>query len=157
MTLHEILQSKGSAVHTIAPSATLEEVVRTLVSHRCGSLVVCQEVDYDGRTHGEMIGIVTERDILNAAARHGASFLRLRVGDVMTTDIRVGSPNDSVEDTMGLMTEQRIRHLPVVEGARLLGLVSIGDVVKMQHDRLTMENHYLKNYLTDSGTFGVVL
>ena len=157
MTLREILQSKGSAVHTIDPDATLQEVVRTLVSHRCGSLVVCQDVQSEGRSRGAMIGIITERDILNAAAEHGAGFLRLRVADVMTTDIRVGSPNDSVEDTMGLMTELRIRHLPVVEGGRLLGLVSIGDVVKMQHDRLTMENHYLKNYLTDSGTFGAVL
>ena len=59
----------------------------------------------------------------------------------------IGSPDDSVEDTMGLMTERRIRHLPIVEDGQLVGLVSIGDVVKMQHDRLTMENHYLKSYL----------
>ena len=156
MTLREILHSKGSAVHTIGPESSLQEVVRKLVSHRCGSLVVCQERDCDGRSQGAMIGIITERDLLNACSGHGAAFLRLRVVDVMTTDIRVGSPNDSVEDTMGLMTTLRIRHLPVVEGGKLRGLVSIGDVVKMQHDQLTMENHYLKNYLSDSGSFGVV-
>ena len=65
----------------------------------------------------------------------------------MTRDVTTGSPDDSVEDTMGLMTELRIRHLPVVEDGQLVGLVSIGDVVKMQHDQLTMENHYLKSYL----------
>ena len=65
----------------------------------------------------------------------------------MTRDMLVGSPHDSVEDAMGLMTVNRIRHLPVVEDGQLLGLISIGDVVKTQHDRLTMENHYLKSYL----------
>ncbi len=65
----------------------------------------------------------------------------------MTSNVVIGSPNDTIEDTMGLMTNRRIRHLPVVEEDQLLGLVSIGDVVKTQHDRLTMENHYLKSYL----------
>jgi CBS domain-containing protein len=65
----------------------------------------------------------------------------------MTADVVIGSPSDSVEDTMGLMTDRRIRHLPVIEDDQLLGLVSIGDIVKAQHDRLTMENHYLKSYL----------
>ena len=65
----------------------------------------------------------------------------------MTRDVATGSPDHSVEDTMGLMTDRRIRHLPVMEDGRLVGLISIGDVVKMQHDRLTMENHYLKSYI----------
>ena len=94
-----------------------------------------------------MVGIITERDILKACALRQTPLSTLRVADAMTIDVVVGSPCDSVEDTMGLMTEMRIRHLPVVEDGQLLGLVSIGDVVKMQHDRLTMENHYLKSYL----------
>ena len=69
------------------------------------------------------------------------------VATVMTRDVTIGSPDDSVEDTMGLMTNRRIRHLPVLEGGELIGLISIGDVVKTQHDQLSMENHYLKNYL----------
>ena len=97
-----------------------------------------------------MVGIITERDILKAMAAYGTGFSQFKVSDVMTNDVTVGSPNDSVEDTMGLMTQLRIRHLPVVEDGMLLGLVSIGDVVKMQHDRLTMENHYLKSYLHDT-------
>jgi signal-transduction protein with cAMP-binding, CBS, and nucleotidyltransferase domain len=142
MTLREILHSKGHVVHTIGSGATLEDVVQKLVRNNCGSLVV-RDVD----TSGPMLGIITERDILKACATHQAPLPVLTVRDVMTVEMAVGSPNDSVEDTMGLMTERRIRHLPVVEDGQLLGLVSIGDVVKMQHDRLTMENHYLKNYI----------
>ena len=150
MTLRDILHTQGHELHSIDPGATLNDVVQSLVSHRCGSLVVCQKADRDGRSSISMLGIITERDILKAMAANGAAFLNLKVADVMTTKVMLGSPTDSVEDTMGLMTEQRIRHLPVVEDGVLLGLVSIGDVVKLQHDRLTMENHYLKSYLHDT-------
>ena len=94
-----------------------------------------------------MLGIITERDILRACARYRQSLEQLTVAEVMTHDVVTGAPGDSVEDTMGLMTEKRIRHLPVMDGGHLLGIISIGDVVKAQHDQLTMENHYLKNYI----------
>jgi CBS domain-containing protein len=142
MNLREILQAKGSVVHTIDASETLENVVQTLVRHNCGSLVV-----YDARKGSRMVGIITERDILRACATHQAALSQLRVADAMTANLVIGSPNDSIEHTMGLMTNKRIRHLPVIEEDELVGLVSIGDIVKTQHDRLTMENHYLKNYL----------
>jgi len=144
MILREILNSKGHAVHTIEASATLDDAVQRLVRHNCGSLVV---YDVQSASSGRMVGIITERDILKAVALHQGDLGGLKVAEVMTADVTVGSPCDSVEDTMGLMTEMRIRHLPVVEDNQLLGLVSIGDIVKMQHDRLTMENHYLKSYL----------
>ena len=144
MNLREILHSKGHVVHTIGQNATLEDVVQKLVRHNVGSLVV---YDAETSTSGRMVGIITERDILKACAVHQGTLSALRVADAMTIDMVVGSPCDSVEDTMGLMTQMRIRHLPVVEDGQLLGLVSIGDVVKTQHDRLTMENHYLKSYL----------
>jgi CBS domain-containing protein len=144
MTLREILQSKGYLVHTIGSTASLDDVVQMLVRRNCGSLIV---TDGTSPAAGQMVGIITERDILKACAQHGAALAQLNVGDVMTRNVAIGSPSDSVEDTMGLMTERRIRHLPVIEDGQLLGLVSIGDVVKMHHDRLTMENHYLKSYL----------
>jgi CBS domain-containing protein len=153
MTLQEILNAKGRAVHTIGWNATLEDVVQTLVRHNCGSLIVCDVSDDRDKRHddagppGHMVGIITERDILRACARHEGPLASLKVADAMTTDVVTGSPNDSVEATMGLMTEMRIRHLPVVEGGQLQGLVSIGDVVKLQYDRLSMENHYLKSYI----------
>jgi CBS domain-containing protein len=140
MRLREILSTKGSAVHTIGPSATLANVVEELVEKNCGSLVVV-----DG---GQMIGIITERDIMRACVNGAQSLNETRVLDVMTGDVISGSPNDSVNDTMGLMTDHRVRHLPVLDNqGQLAGLISIGDVVKAQHDSLSMENHYLKSYI----------
>lgn len=144
MILREILNAKGHVVHTIDSDASLEDVVQKLVHHNCGSLVV---YDAQSGSTGQMSGIITERDILRACASHRGALAQLKVRDAMTGDVVVGSPCDSIEDTMGLMTRMRIRHLPVVEDNTLLGLVSIGDVVKLQHDRLSMENHYLKSYL----------
>jgi CBS domain-containing protein len=144
MMLRDILHAKGTLVHTIRSDATLADVVQTLVKHNCGSLVVCDShCDQTER----LAGIITERDILKACAARTAPLEAITVAEVMTREMVVGSPHDSVEDAMGLMTVRRIRHLPVVEDGQLRGLVSIGDVVKMQHDRLTMENHYLKSYL----------
>lgn len=148
MILREILQSKGSAVHTIGSGATLETVVQTLVAHNCGSLVVCDHDARDRQPGGKpLAGIITERDILKACVARNGSLSELRVSDIMSRTVTTGTPDDSVEDTMGLMTQLRIRHLPILEDGKLVGLVSIGDVVKMQHDQLTMENHYLKSYL----------
>jgi CBS domain-containing protein len=139
MTLQDILRVKGSAVHSIDPSATLDDVVQTLVARNCGSLIVCDQ--------GTLVGIITERDILRACAVHAGQFKQLHVRDAMTTHPVTASPQDSVEDTMGLMTDRRIRHLPILEDGKLVGLISIGDVVKAQHDSLSLENHYLKTYI----------
>ncbi|HZZ30136.1 MAG TPA: CBS domain-containing protein [Pirellulales bacterium] len=143
MSLAQILQDKGSQVFSISPQATLEDVVQTLVKNNCGSLVVCEENDC---TH--MLGIITERDILKACAARKVPLERYRVSDVMTSDLATCSPNDSVQDAMGMMTDRRIRHLPVInDDGTLVGIVSIGDLVKYQHNQLTMENHYLKSYI----------
>lgn len=143
MTLHEILRHKGSAVYSITPDASLEDVVQALVRHNCGSLLVCEP---RGRGPGRLVGIVTERDILRSCAAH-RSLAETRVSEAMTRDVITATPGDLVEEVMGLMTTNRIRHLPVVADDNLLGVVSIGDIVKAQHDQLTMENHYLKSYL----------
>jgi len=142
MTLEEILCSKGSEVYSITPDATLDDVVQALVARNCGSLVVCE--DDGNRT---MVGIITERDILRACAAHRGALDSVRVRQIMTGRLVTASQRDEVEMVMGVMTRERIRHLPVVEDGRLVGLVSIGDIVKAQHNRLTMENHYLKEYI----------
>ena len=149
MLVREILGDKGHTVFVCSPNDSLADVVELLVGHNCGSLVVCESSAraQAGDAVGRMVGIITERDILKACAANRGTLANLRVSDVMTQDVTIGSPCDSVEQTMGLMTDMRIRHLPVVEDGQLVGLISIGDVVKMQHDRLTMENHYLKSYL----------
>ncbi len=142
MLLQEILRHKGVVVHSIRPDATLDDVAQTLVRHNCGSLIV-SEVD----SSTIMLGIITERDLLRACAARRVPLEQLHVREHMSTNVTTAAPADSVEDTMGLMTELRIRHLPVVEDGRLVGIVSIGDIVKAQHDSLTMENHYLKTYI----------
>lgn len=141
MTLQDILRIKGSDVYSIGPDATLADVVKSLMAHRCGSLVVLDSED------GTLLGIITERDILRACADNRAPLAELSVSDYMTTDLIRGTSTDSVEDTMGVMTEHRVRHLPVVDDNRLVGLISIGDVVKSHHHQCVVENHYLKSYI----------
>ena len=138
MKLRQILNYKGNKVHTITKHATLQDVIDGLIKNNCGSLVVLHKE--------KMCGIVTERDILRAAAQ-GSPLSTSRVEHSMTADLIVGSPQESINTAMGLMTDHRIRHLPVVEQDRLIGIISIGDVVKAQHAQLSMENHYLKNYI----------
>ena len=140
MLIREILEVKGRQVVTCKPQETLSEVVDRLVAHNCGSLLVCD-------TAGSLVGIITERDILRASASVRGSLEGILVEQRMTPSPIVASPNDSVADTMGTMTDKRIRHLPVMDQGRLVGLISIGDIVKAQHDELCRENHYLKNYL----------
>jgi CBS domain-containing protein len=143
MSLQQILQHKGTRVLSISPRATLADVVQKLVKNNCGSLLVCEEDDCT-----RLLGIITERDILRACAEGCSPLAQVRVSDAMSSELTTGSPLDSVQDAMGVMTERRIRHLPVLDDdGRLVGLVSIGDLVKHQHDQLTMENHYLKSYI----------
>jgi CBS domain-containing protein len=142
MLLREILDAKGHHVYAIAPDESLQDVVTKLVRWNCGSLVVAQPDQPD-----RILGIITERDILRACASGKMPLADHRVSEAMTPTPLTASPFQSVEDAMGVMTNRRIRHLPLVEEARLVGIVSIGDVVKAQHDSLTMENHYLKSYI----------
>ncbi len=142
MKLKDILQGKGSDVYSISPDATIADVVQELVENNCGSLVVRAT---DGKR--AMVGIITERDILRVTAAKTAPLEDIKVRDVMTTDVITGSPGDSVASVMGLLTRNRIRHLPIVEDNELKGMISIGDVVKAQFDELAMENHYLKEYI----------
>jgi len=143
VTLNDILDAKGSGVYTIGPEATLLDAVEELVRHNVGSLVVCSR-----EAEGERpVGIVTERDVLHQCASSKGCLAPLKVADVMTTELVTASPKDAVEAVMGIMTTRRLRHLPVCVEGRLVGLVSIGDVVKAQHDRLAMENKFMKDYI----------
>jgi CBS domain-containing protein len=144
MTLKDILESKGSTVYTIAPEATLEEVTHELVRRNVGSLLVCARHVTEGE---RVLGIVTERDILRFCASGKGVLSEVKVSHVMTTQLITASPGDAVGRVMGLMTEKRVRHLPVLSEGRLVGMVSIGDVVKAQHDRLAMENQFMKDYI----------
>jgi CBS domain-containing protein len=139
MLVRDILSDKGKLVHTCEPDDSLADVVDLLVGHNIGSLVVLHD--------GEMVGIITERDILRACAATRGPLEFLKVRERMTRCPVVASPHDEVADVMCLMTERRIRHVPVVERGQLVGLISIGDTVKAQHDELCRENYYLKSYI----------
>ena len=142
MQLIDLLRAKGTQVATVHADATLQEVVDRMVDHNIGSLVVVPL----GQP-SVVLGIITERDILRACATRRLSLAQQCVAEVMSRDLLTGSLHDEVEAIMGLMTEHRIRHLPIVEDGRLRGIISIGDIVKAQHDALSVENHYLRNYL----------
>jgi CBS domain-containing protein len=144
VTLHEILKAKGTRVYSVEPDAFLQEAVRQLTEHNVGALLVCQR---DATTGEQLLGIITERDVLHVCARGPLSLSEIRVREVMSAKLVTGTPEDSIEDTMGLLTQRRIRHLPILSEGRLVGIVSIGDVVKAQHDRLAMENQFMKNYI----------
>ena len=139
MLLKDILATKGTDVLTIEPSATMADAVDTMVSHRCGCLVVCR---------GEsMVGIISERDVLRALVGVAKTLDKIFVEERMTKDVITGTPDQNINDTMGLMTKNHVRHLPVIDRGRLAGLISIGDVVKAQHQKLAMENHLLMSYI----------
>ncbi|MDE0735166.1 MAG: CBS domain-containing protein [Pirellulaceae bacterium] len=139
MTIRTILQAKGNQVFTTEPQETLSVVVKQLVYHRCGSLLVCQGE--------ELVGIITERDILRASAAEEYNLETTTVAELMTSDLVTGTLDDSISETMGLLTERRIRHLPILDDGKLAGIISIGDVVKAQYAKLNIENHYLKSYI----------
>lgn len=139
MLLRDILSRKGGHVSVCSPSDTLAQAVQRLVDENIGSLVVCR-----GK---RLVGILTERDILRRSATSLTQFATLTVEECMTASPITGHPDLEVTQVMGLMTDQRIRHLPVLEGNDLVGMISLGDLVKSQHDELTCENHYLRNYL----------
>ena len=146
MKLQDILNVKGSTVHSISPDASLEEAVKTLVERRIGSLVVCRP-DAGGKV--TLMGIITERDILHACLPEKRPLAEVRVFEAMTSELVTGVPDDEVEQVMGLMTTRRIRHLPVLAGGQLAGMISIGDVVKAQHDWLALENRFMKDYISN--------
>lgn len=142
MNVQSILATKGSAVAVIAQTASLADAVAQLRDQRIGSLVVSS----DGRA---IEGIISERDVVRALASHGASSLGRSVGSIMSTDVITCGPADDVEHLMRLMTEQRFRHLPVVDDrGDLAGIVSIGDVVKHRLGELESENQALFDYIT---------
>lgn len=128
MNVRTILATKGSDVITIRPHQAVREAVRLLARHNIGALVVVDEA-------GRPVGIISERDIVRAAARHeDRDVCAMLVEEIMTRDVVTGTPQDDVHSVAHTMTERRFRHLPIVEEGRLVGIVSIGDVVKAQRD-----------------------
>jgi CBS domain-containing protein len=142
MKIREILHRKGHEVVTIEPHRTLSEALRLLVNQGIGSLVVTEDGGDDA-----VQGILTERDILRLVDRDPGVLVRDSVGAVMTRDVIVAEADDDVAYLMEVMTRNRIRHLPVMEEGRLVGMVSIGDVVNTLRRDVEAENRYLRDYV----------
>jgi CBS domain-containing protein len=140
MRISGLLRDKGDFVATIPPGTTVREVLAALAEHGVGALVVTAD--------GERIaGIVSERDVVRALHHRGTPVLDEEVTAVMTADVATCVPEAEVDSLMGIMTERRIRHVPVVVDGRLAGIVSIGDVVKHRVHELEHENLALVEYI----------
>lgn len=139
MRIADVLRSKGSAVATVAPTATVTELIGELAAHNVGALPVI-----DG---GRLVGIVSERDVVRRLHAGGPGLLEARVADIMTTEVTTCTPADDVTDLAAVMTSRRFRHLPVVVDDELAGIVSIGDLVKARIDLLESERAQLQSYI----------
>jgi CBS domain-containing protein len=143
MTVEAILKRKGTRVSTIAKDATIAAAAQRLNLDHIGALVVTEGA--------RVVGIVSERDIIAGLARHGAVTLEKRVEELMTWPIVTCTRGQSIKEVMAAMTRQRIRHLPVVEEEALMGIISIGDVVKHRLEELEMEAGVLHDLMIARG------
>ncbi|MEQ8747559.1 CBS domain-containing protein [Pyruvatibacter sp.] len=140
MTVSSILKDKGRDVATITPEATLQDAVNMLAARRIGAIVVTDFAD-------RVAGILSERDIVRAAGRNGGDALTEPVSAHMTREVVTCAVDDSTEKLMEMMTAGRMRHLPVVQDGKLVGIISIGDVVKRRIADAELEAESLKAYI----------
>ena len=143
MNVESILRNKGTRVTTIAPEARIVDAVAALRRNKIGALVV-------SRDGADVEGILSERDIVTAIAENGARALDLPVAEVMSRHVVTCRRDDAVADLAALMTERRIRHLPVVEDGKLVGIVSIGDVVKHRIDEVEGEASSMREFIASA-------
>jgi CBS domain-containing protein len=140
LKIAQLLKEKGGFVATVPPETTVRDVLAELARHQVGALVVSA----DGETP---CGIISERDVVRRLHDRGAEILDGAVSDIMSTDVQSAGPDDEVDSLMALMTGHRIRHVPVLRDGALVGIVSIGDVVKSRLDELKDHNRALIDYI----------
>jgi CBS domain-containing protein len=140
MTIAAILRHKGQGCITVAPRTSIAEVTHVLAAHRIGAVLVCNE-------RNDLMGILSERDIVAALAAQGASALDQPAETLMTRHVTTALPRTTVAEAMAMMTNGRFRHLPVIEQGRIVGVVSIGDVVKARMSQQEEEVGHLKAYV----------
>ncbi|MFZ5515051.1 MAG: CBS domain-containing protein [Candidatus Zhuqueibacterota bacterium] len=140
MKVRDILEKKGRLVVTIPQTCTVFEAISTFAAHRVGSLLVLDENEI-------IVGIIGARDVLMAVNRSYGNVKTLPVKDIMTRDVIIGNSEDDLEKVRALMTENRIRHLPIIDEETLSGIISIGDVVKAELTEIHVENRYLRDFI----------
>ncbi len=144
MAVAHILRQKGAAVVTVKPEDSVQSIVDILARHRIGAVVVVDP-------QGAIAGIVSERDVVRAMAGDAAGIVGKTAKDIMTAKVRTCAPTDSEAELMQMMTEGRIRHLPVVGNGKLAGMVSIGDLVKFRIEQMEAEADQMKTYIASAG------
>lgn len=137
MTIESILRRKGTSVTTIAPEASIKRAADWLCAKNIGALVVTRE--------NAVLGLISEREIVQAFSRHGEAAGSMSVKEVMQHGVTTVSPDESVTRVMKLMTHHRVRHMPVLRGGQLVGIVSIGDIVKHRLEDLELETNVLRD------------
>jgi len=140
MLVKNILAGKRGDVVTIEPTADLTAAIKLLAERRIGAVVILG-------ANQRIVGILSERDIVRALAEHGPTALNERVSQVMTRDVKTCSEDDTIEDLMGRMTTGKFRHMPAVKQEKLIGIVSIGDVVKNRVEEIEHEAKALRDYI----------
>ncbi len=140
MLVREVLKAKGGRIITVGPGATASAAVALMVDHNIGSLPV---LDGEGR----LVGVVSERDLIRAVHEGCREFASTTIGEIMTADPATCDIDDDVNQVMGQMSERRIAKVPVLSRGELVGIVSVGDVIKLLYERISVENGHLMEYL----------
>lgn len=138
--IKEVLEKKAVEVIWVRPSDTVYDAIHQMVNHNIGAVLVVSEEE-------KLVGIFTERDILKECVRRSDKLKTTSIESVMTTDLIIGLPGDDVDYIMGIMTENKVRHIPILKDKHIMGIVSIGDLVKFQLHDAHYENRYLKEYI----------
>ncbi len=141
MFVRDILSTKGNVVTTTTPDTTIGDLTSVLAEHRIGAVIVTDPA-------GKVCGVISERDVIAALAKHGPDCLGHAVETAMTHDVLTCTPDTTIAELMAQMTERRIRHLPVINEGQLAGVVSIGDVVKYRIAEAEQEADQLREYIT---------
>jgi CBS domain-containing protein len=139
MRISDVLRGKGGDVATVGRDTTIDQLIVTLSERNIGAAVVSEQ--------GVVVGIVSERDVVRRLRDRGGDLLSAAVADIMTADVFTCSPDDTVDHLAEVMTERRIRHVPVLQDGRLIGIVSIGDVVKSRISQLETDREQLESYI----------
>lgn len=142
MKIQAILDKKGNDVYSISADETLKDMVKEMLGRSIGSLLVLND-------DGSLAGIITERDFLHNVSKNADSWESVRIGDVMIKDVLTATVDETLDEVMSRMTKQRVRHMPVVNSGKVVGILSIGDIIFASLDESNFQNEIMKRYIKD--------